>query len=455
MVVVSWSDDQTFARDAKTEQYAALFELKNVEQRKVSYHFNDLASHYHFGAMHPMKPFRLMLTDHLVLGYKMHEKLDWYRPRRATEEEVLEFHASEYVDFLKNVTPHNADKYKDMFEKFNIGGDCPIFDGMYDYARLTAGASIDASRKLISGVSDIAINWSGGLHHAKKFEPSGFCYVNDIVLAILNLLRVHPRVLYIDIDVHHGDGVQEAFYATDRVMTLSFHKYDGEYFPATGNFDEVGVGMGVHHALNVPIRDGIDDESYIRLFRAIVEPVLLSYQPSVVVLQCGADSLGGDRLGVFNLNIRAHGRCVNFVRELGFPLIVLGGGGYTPRNVSRLWCYETSVCLGVDLDPKLPSNIPFMKYFEPDYSLHPTLSGRVENKNSRKYLEMVRARILEELRYLNHAPSVQMQIMPPDIAGFLEEEEKRLQEEKQAAHEREYRASQEQKDAARAGEMTD
>ena len=137
--------------------------------------------------------------------------------------------------------------------------------------------------------ADIAINWAGGLHHAKKSEASGFCYVNDIVLAILELLKYHQRVLYIDIDIHHGDGVEEAFYTTDRVMTVSFHKY-GEYFPGTGDlrcvlpfsrisysltenvllFRDIGAGRGKYYSLNFPLRDGIDDTSYEGLFVPVV-----------------------------------------------------------------------------------------------------------------------------------------------------------------------------------------
>ncbi|KAH8035412.1 hypothetical protein HPB51_005136 [Rhipicephalus microplus] len=111
---------------------------------------------------------------------------------------------------------------------------------------------------------DIAINWSGGLHHAKKFEASGFCYVNDIVIAILELLKYHPRVLYIDIDIHHGDGVQEAFYLTDRVMTVSFHKYGNYFFPGTGDMYELGAESGRYYSVNVPLKEGIDDASYFQ-----------------------------------------------------------------------------------------------------------------------------------------------------------------------------------------------
>ena len=148
--------------------------------------------------------------------------------------------------------------------------------------------------KLNKQAADIAINWAGGLHHAKKSEASGFCYVNDIVLAILELLKYHQRVLYIDIDIHHGDGVEEAFYTTDRVMTVSFHKY-GEYFPGTGDLRDIGAGRGKYYSLNFPLRDGIDDSSYENIFVPVMSRVMELYQPSAIVLQCGADSLSGDR----------------------------------------------------------------------------------------------------------------------------------------------------------------
>jgi len=129
-----------------------------------------------------------------------------------------------------------------------------------------------AAQRINTGAADIAINWAGGLHHAKKREASGFCYINDIVLGILELLRTFPRVLYIDIDCHHGDGVEEAFYTTDRVMTCSFHKF-GEYFPGTGTQDDKGRGSGKGYAINVPLKDGITDES----FRSVFEPVRYSF----------------------------------------------------------------------------------------------------------------------------------------------------------------------------------
>ena len=226
----------------------------------------------------------------------------------------------------------------------------------------------------------------------------------------LLICRYHPRVLYIDIDLHHGDGVQEAFYSTDRVFTLSFHKYDPEnFFPGTGNYDEVGASSGKHHCLNVPLRDGIDDPSYISLFKSIVEPVLVAYRPTSIVIQCGADSLGCDRLGRFNLSIVAHGECIEFIRSFNIPLLILGGGGYTVKNVARCWAYETSLALQKELPNTIPESMPleFRSKFGPDFELHPNLRTTVPNANTPRYLEKIRAICLDQLKWMRGAPSVE------------------------------------------------
>ncbi|ELU43781.1 histone deacetylase-3 [Rhizoctonia solani AG-1 IA] len=303
---------------------------------------------------------------------------------------------------------------------FNFGDDCPIFDGMFNFFKQYTGASLAAARKLSQGTTDIAVNWSGGLHHAKKREASGFCYINDIVIAILDLLRVYPRVLYIDIDIHHGDGVELAFWHTNRVMTVSFHKYTGDFFPGTGKLDDNGTGLGRHFALNVPLSDGIDDTSYVDLFKFVMERTIGAFQPSAIVLQCGADSLGCDRLGAFNLSTRAHGECVKYIKSFNIPLLALGGGGYTIHNVARCWTNETSILLGVEVSDMLPDT-PYNAFFKPDYKLHPQIVRKVENMNTPRSLQNLRIAIAEKLRYLNGAPSVQMQEIPPDLEGLLED----------------------------------
>ena len=314
--------------------------------------------------------------------------------------------------------------------KYNLGGDCPVFPGLFDFCSLYTGASIDAARHLITNKSDIAINWAGGLHHAKCAEASGFCYTNDIVIAILELLRFNPRVLYIDIDVHHGDGVEQAFWNTDRVLTLSFHKYDKKnFFPGTGPLDSHGPTpsweAGSYSSLNVPLHDGIEDDQYTWLFQQIVQPAVAAYRPTTIVLQCGADSLAGDRLGCFNLNIPAHGACVEFVKSFRLPLLVLGGGGYTPRNVARLWAYETSICLGIkELPATIPSFMPFRQAFEPDGALLPRLSttSSVDNKNTRKYLQSLIRTITDDyLRYVARMPATHMDFFPPGIDSLRDD----------------------------------
>ncbi|KAJ2053028.1 histone deacetylase [Coemansia sp. S2] len=283
---------------------------------------------------------------------------------------------------------------------------------MFDLFSLSAGSSMEGAARLNRGLSDICINWSGGLHHAKKCEASGFCYINDIVLAILELLRHHQRVLYIDIDVHHGDGVEEAFYTTDRVMTCSFHKY-GEFFPGTGDLRDIGEAKGKYYAVNFPLRDGIDDASYQSVFKPVVRGIMEWYQPNAVVLQCGTDSLAGDKLGTFNLSMEGHAECVRFVKDFNLPTLVLGGGGYTIRNVSRVWAYETGILVGTEMDRKLPMN-DYMDYYAPEYTLN-VPAYNVENSNSPEYLERIKNQVLMNLERTHFAPSVQMQDTPRDI----------------------------------------
>lgn len=219
---------------------------------------------------------------------------------------------------------------------------------MFEYSQYQTGASIEAAAHLCKSMADISINWSGGMHHAARNMASGFCYVNDIVLAILELLKTFKRVLYIDIDVHHGDGVEDAFKFNDRVMTVSFHQY-GDFFPNTGNVSSVGARKGKGYTVNVPLKYGIDDENYFRTFKTIISKVFEVYQPEVTVMQCGADSLAHDKLGQFNLTLRGHGACVELVRNFNTPLLLLGGGGYTVKNTALCWANETAIAAGVTL----------------------------------------------------------------------------------------------------------
>ena len=237
-------------------------------------------------------------------------------------------------------------------------------------------------------------------------------------------------MLYIDIDIHHGDGVEEAFYTTDRVMTVSFHKY-GEYFPGTGDLRDIGAGKGKYYAVNYPLRDGIDDESYEATFKPVMSKVMEMFQPSAVVLQCGSDSLSGDRLGCFNLTIKGHDKCVEFVKSFNLPMLMLGGGGYTIRKCRSVLDLRTAVALVAleALDTEIPNELPYNDYFEyygPDFKLHISPSN-MTNQNTNEYLEKIKQRLFENLRMLPHAPGVQMQAIPedaiPEESGDEDEED--------------------------------
>ncbi|KAF2748380.1 hypothetical protein M011DRAFT_466784 [Sporormia fimetaria CBS 119925] len=426
-----------------TRKEAEEYGLERPRGYTVSFHYNPHVEYHHFGSSHPMKPWRLTLTKQLVLAYGLEYTMDLYTPRPASFDEMALFHDRDYLSFLQQITPQNMHRQEDILERYSFGGesnDCPVFEGLWNYVSLYSGASMHAAQNLLNHQSDIAINWSGGLHHAKKGAASGFCYVNDIVLAIQHLLTQHQRVLYIDIDVHHGDGVEAAFESTDRVFTLSYHKFGQDrftswpFFPGTGDITDTGpsdpTNRGKAHALNIPLEDGIDDDQYKWLFKTVTGAVVDKYQPTAIVLQSGADSLGGDRLGRFNLNIKAHGFCVETVKNYGRPLLLIGGGGYTPRNVARTWCHETAVCVGASLHNDLPTHIPYIMAFQGEENgggiLYPELHNtkRHENNNTTQKLNKIVERAMESLRYLEGAPSVVINTM-----GIAEEQLMRMREE--------------------------
>lgn len=383
-------------------------------KRRIAYMYDPDVGNFHYGPGHPMKPHRIAVTHNLVMSYGMYKRMTVHRPYHATAHDMCRFHSDKYIDFLQRVCPANIQNYSDMLNMFNVGDDCPVFWGLFEFCSMYTGASLEAVSLLNHEQADIAINWSGGLHHAKKFEASGFCYVNDIVIAILELLKYHQRVLYVDIDIHHGDGVQEAFYLTDRVMTASFHKYGNYFFPGTGDMYELGAERGKYYSVNVPLKEGIDDETYMSVFKPSIQAIMNFYNPTAIVLQCGADSLGCDRLGCFGLSVKGHGDCVAYMRSLNVPMMVLGGGGYTLRNVARCWTYETSVLIDEEISNDIPYN-EYWEYFAPDFALHPDITIKQENLNNKQYIETIRQFLYENLKLLDHAPSVQMHDVPPDI----------------------------------------
>ncbi|XP_018788425.1 PREDICTED: uncharacterized protein LOC108968702 isoform X3 [Bactrocera latifrons] len=278
--------------------------------------------------------------------------------------------------------------------EYGLGFDCPSWRGVWEYACTVAGGTMSACVALCKyGVTNnseqtIIINWTGGWHHAQRDRAAGYCYVNDIVLGILVLRKHFKRVLYVDLDAHHGDGVQQAFEVTKRVFTFSMHRYECGYYPGTGGMDDCGFGEGKGYAANFPYQSGIGGKNFYKYLKRVLTKILQLYNPEVCVIQCGADALVGDPLGGTNLTPADLIECVEFILMNGLPTVLLGGGGYNFTNSSRLWTQLTATCCGVPLPEDIPAdNSDFLKY-GPDYSVHIKASNFMKDHNNTEYLEV-------------------------------------------------------------------
>ncbi|KAF2737687.1 hypothetical protein EJ04DRAFT_510122 [Polyplosphaeria fusca] len=430
--------------DGMTDVAGSGSHINGATPKKVAYFYDSDVGNYAYVAGHPMKPHRIRMAHSLIMNYGLYTKMEIYRAKPASKYEMTQFHTDEYIDFLHKVTPDNMDNFNKEQSKYNVGDDCPVFDGLFEFCGISAGGTMEGAARLNRGKCDVAVNWAGGLHHAKKSEASGFCYVNDIVLGIIELLRYKQRVLYIDIDVHHGDGVEEAFYTTDRVMTVSFHKY-GEYFPGTGELRDIGVGNGKNYSVNFPLRDGITDDTYKSMFEPVIEAVMQYYGPEAIVLQCGGDSLSGDRLGCFNLSMDGHANCVRYVKTFGVPVIVLGGGGYTMRNVARTWAYETGNLVNTDMSKQLPFN-DYYEYFAPDYELDVRPSN-MENANSSDYLSKIRNTVIDNIRRTGKPSTEAFQPIPDNpLTRGMESDDEDEMDDQDADENPDQRVTQRQRD---------
>ena len=259
---------------------------------------------------------------------------------------VLElFHTGEYLDALQRASQGHGDGDIDMLHAGLGTLDTPIFGGMYEYAALAAGASLRGAELILAGDVDVAFNPSGGYHHAHASQAAGFCYINDVVLACMSLADAGKRVLVLDIDAHHCDGVQDAFYERSDVMTMSFHEYGRGFFPGTGAVEDVGLGAGRGCSVNVPLSAGTDDEMFARAFGAIALPVIEKFAPDVIVLELGMDCLAGDPLTDLLLTNNAYADAVGRVLEFGLPILAVGGGGYHAENSVRAWALAWSVLI--------------------------------------------------------------------------------------------------------------
>jgi acetoin utilization protein AcuC len=275
-------------------------------------------------------------------------------PPEPIERVVLKkFHSAHYLHVLKEVS---RGKFNSEALGMGIGtSDCPVFKGLFEGAVLAAGGTLVGARTILSGQAIAAFNPSGGFHHAMPERASGFCYINDVALACMVLAEEGKRVLYVDVDVHHGDGVAYAFYDRRDVMTISLHQNPRTLFPGTGFEDEVGSGEGKGYCVNIPLPIGTYDEAYMEAFKSLVPPLIGAFKPDVFVFELGADALAGDPLANMYLTNNVYVEIINRLLSFNKPMLMTGGGGYNIGNTVRAWALAWSVLCGADSENQEPA----------------------------------------------------------------------------------------------------
>ncbi len=302
-------------------------------------------------------PTRLQYTYELLGSYGAFSKPESsvVRPTDASRADLLSFHTAEYVNAVKDLS--DGKKRPDA-RRFNFSetGDNPPYPGMYELSTLVAGASLCAAELVAGGDVDVAFNCAGGQHHAAADHASGFCIFNDVVIAIKRLLEKGLRVAYVDIDAHHGDGVQNAFYDTDRVLTISLHETGRLLFPGTGEPSEIGVGEGEGYCVNLPLAPRTGDDVYLWAFDEIVPPLVHAFKPDVLVTQLGCDAHYLDPMTQLSLTTRGYDAILHRLRGLSPRWLALGGGGYELSVVVRIWTMDYGVMLGEEWPDEIPAD---------------------------------------------------------------------------------------------------
>ncbi|RNC69053.1 MAG: acetoin utilization protein AcuC [Desulfuromonadales bacterium] len=312
-------------------------------------------SRFSYGDEHPFKIQRFLLAFELMRQYGLTDL-----PRaavldcpRVDEADLLSFHAPDYLARLREF--NQSDEPRADF-RYGLGDlDNPVFKGFYDWACLGAGGTVEAARLVTEEGYDIAFNMAGGWHHGHRSRASGFSYLNDAVIAINKLLGKGLRVAYLDLDAHHGDGVQEAFYDTDQVLTVSIHESGIYFFPGTGFENETGIGRGVGYSVNVPLVAHADDALFMKAFDEVAYPLIAAFNPDVLVTQLGADTFRTDPLTRLEITTHSYTYVLRKLKALKIPWVAVGGGGYNVVNVARAWTLAWGIMNGVELHPRLPA----------------------------------------------------------------------------------------------------
>ena len=323
----------------------------------------DLAlTSYVYRADHPLKPGRLIgVHDTLAaLGAFEDPNSVVLGPRAATPAEIQRIHDPRYIAAVRQASDDPAQDYRAW--GLDLSGDTPPFAGMHEASLLTTGGTLRGMEEVLAGRVRVAFNGSGGLHHAMRDHAKGFCIYNDPAIVCGLLADRGMRVAYVDIDAHHGDGVQAAFYDTDQVLTISLHESGRTLFPGTGFAEERGTGSGAGYSINVALPAFTDDLAYGRAFAEVVPTLIERYRPDVLVTQQGIDSHFNDPLTHLLVSTHARAAAVATFRGFGLPWIAMGGGGYDEDAVRRAWSIEYLIMLGAPVPAALhdanPPSLP-------------------------------------------------------------------------------------------------
>ncbi len=315
---------------------------------KTALVFSEELARFEYGKDHPFKPLRAKKTIELCERYDLLEQpwMSVVRPRRARREELLLFHTEAYVSALEAIERGHFDP---SMLSFGLGSeDCPLLEGLYGWCEGVTGATITALELLSEDFCRV-FNLLGGFHHAGPETAEGFCYVNDICVAIHAALEQGlRRVAYVDIDAHHGNGVQAAFYRDNRVLTISIHESGETLYPWSGFETEIGEGRGLGYTVNIPLASGTDDEIYTEVISEVVVPILHAYDPELLIAQIGADTLISDPLTHLRLTNNGYRFAVNKLLHVSPKFLALGGGGYDIYRTARCWTLAWADMNGIE-----------------------------------------------------------------------------------------------------------
>jgi acetoin utilization protein AcuC len=324
--------------------------------------YSDKLAGFDFGPAHPFKPVRARLMMELLTRYSLlHENNQRVlEPEPIREDLLYLFHTSKYIDLLKR--SEQGDFTIDMLEAGLGTDDNPVVRGIYDFCVTAAGGTHQGAMKLLNGEARAVFNPIGGFHHAGPDHAEGFCYVNDLAITITDLSRKGKRIAYIDVDVHSGNGVRDAFAARSDVLTISIHESGSTLYPWSGFHDDIGINGGRGYTVNIPLLQGSDDEVYLYAFESIVPPLVEAFGPDIVVAVLGADIHREDALGHLNVTSIGYEKVVRIINDISPKLLATGGGGYNMYKTAALWTLAWAVLCGLEPTDSFAGLIGGMMY---------------------------------------------------------------------------------------------